>query len=362
MRTALAVAILAVASSTALACTVCFPYPKATGVDYLDDAGVVVLARENPAKRFSFLAKQVLKGALAVPEVDLFLNSSDRRKLTVDPGRAAVLVHGRFHEPVSPTGVTQDAPATEDAAPAWRSLGVASLRQETLIRDVLERLPQWNAAANGDAQRAAFFMPYLADPERAIRDLAYLEVGQADYDLILKADRFVTSEEVQAFLNDRQYLEWHPLYILLLGVNADEAERAYIRQQAQTRLSLGQTINLSAWITAYIEADGETAIDWIERTQLNLLSASGEVVVQIFDALSVHGNRTTPVLRDRITRSYDVALSNYPVLAGRIAKDMALWRDWTLAETVRRVRTEFADLDNASAYAIDYYLGSAETN
>ena len=41
-------------------------------------------------------------------------------------------------------------------------------------------------------------MPYLADEERSIRELAYLEVSQASYGTIREADRFVAPDQLRA--------------------------------------------------------------------------------------------------------------------------------------------------------------------
>lgn len=61
--------------------------------------------------------------------------------------------------------------------------------------------------------------------------------------------------------NNPQYLEWHPLYILLLGFGAEGPESATIRQKIADMARLNQTLNLSAWAAALripVKATGES--------------------------------------------------------------------------------------------------------
>ena len=355
---ALTVAFLIAASHSALACVVCIPLPKATAADRLIRAEVVVLARANPEKPFSYRAIEVLKGVLAEPEIDLFLNSSDRQRLANNKDRTAVLVRGRFRE-ASGSPLDQRPSAASPPASKWRSLGVATERYEALVREILANASAWRAGPRARDRRPAFFMRHLADPDRAIRNLAYLEVGRAPYDLLIKADRFVPAEQVHAFLADPQFLEWQALYILLLGVGADQTEATMIRRQMRTRVGFDQKLNLSAWATALVEVDGASSIEWLERVYFSTSSRDGDVVVEIIKALSVHGNRNDARLRARITEAYGAVLENYPSLAGWVARDLALWRDWRLAEKLDAIRARGPTLDDASVYAVDYYLGVA---
>ena len=199
----LAVCCMALFSGHAAACMVCIPFPEDTATDRLLDAEVVVLARENPDKPFSYVATEVLRGELADPAIDLFVDSRTRRRLTLDPDRAMVLTRGI-------------------AGDSWQSAGYATLDYETMVREILARAANWL----NPADRPRFFIPYLVHAEKVLQELAYLEVGRASYDTIREADPLVPAEQVYRFLSDRLYLEWRAMYILLLGIGAspDEAE------------------------------------------------------------------------------------------------------------------------------------------
>ncbi|MCP4010487.1 MAG: hypothetical protein GY726_13375 [Proteobacteria bacterium] len=133
--------------------------------------------------------------------------------------------------------------------------------------EILAHEPIWQRSGGAES-RAMFFAPYLANAESAVSKLAYLEVGRASYNTIRQADSFVSAEQVHNFLNNPRYIEWHALYILLLGVDAKPADEKRIRAAMARRAQFDQTLNLSAWATALIEIDGEEAIEWLEAVYL----------------------------------------------------------------------------------------------
>ena len=330
---------LAMLGGRAEACMVCIPFPGDTATDQLLQADVVVLARENPDKPFSYVAVEVLKGEFGDPRIDLFLDSTTRRRLAFNPGEAVVLTYA-------------------GAANDWRSAGYATPAYKALAGEILARESTWGQWSQGE-NRATFFLPYLADADRFVRELAYLEVGRASYDTIRRADPFVPATQVHRFLADPQYLEWHALYILLLGVDAKADEKKAIRAAMASRARFDQTRNLSAWATALIEIDGEEAIDWLEAVYLGAPDRDPDLVLEIVKALSVHGARKRSGLRRRIAESFGVLIQTHPSLAGWAARDLTAWNDWRFTGELAAVRQSRQTVDGATAYAIDYYLGRA---
>ena len=325
------------------ACQVCIPVPQSTVADQIIAAETVVLARNSQQNPFGYRAFRTLKGALAEPEIDLFVDSSARRWLASSADRAVLLVRPKSGAP----------------DPQWRSLGITTPEFEDLVREILVRSDQWRGGPDAEVRRAAFFMPYLASKERKIHDLAYLEVGRAPYDTLRRADRFVSPRQIQTFLSTLQYLEWQSLYILLLGVEANGKEADQVRRKITTLIETGNSLHLAAWATALIEVDGSVGIALLEREFLTQGSVDREDIIEIMKALSVHGSLGQSPLRSRIVEAYDAVLQNHPELAGRIARDLATWRDWSLKDQLSRLRTNGPELDGASSFALDYYLGVA---
>lgn len=348
----------AVFASRAEACMVCIPLPQATAVDHLLGAETVVLARENPDRPFSHVATEVLKGEIDAPGIDLFLDSTTRRRLALNPDRSVVLVFGVAGTPAGSSLWHRRSPDTDAESGGWRSLGYASPRYEALIREILARSPLWDRIPGRD-DRAAFLIPYLADVERPIRELAYLEVGQASYDTIRKADPFVSAGQLQAFLGDPKYLEWRALYVLLLGVDATAEEAKAVHRAMAGFARFDTTRNLSAWATALIEVDGDAALDWLETEYLGAPDRDPDAVAEVVKALSVHGARAGSGLRERIVQSYGVLIQTHPSLAGWAARDLTAWHDWRFAEALEAARESGVPMDGATRYAIDYHLARA---
>ena len=77
------------------ACKICLPMPQTTAADLLIESDVVVFAREDPDKPFSYQAVDVIKGDLDSTAIDLFVNSSTRRRLEVHETLVVVLARTR---------------------------------------------------------------------------------------------------------------------------------------------------------------------------------------------------------------------------------------------------------------------------
>ena len=83
---------LTLLAGRAEACLVCIPFPEKTTTDQLLHADVVVLARENSERPFSYIAKKILKGDLDDAAIDLFVNSSTGQRLALYPDQSVVLL------------------------------------------------------------------------------------------------------------------------------------------------------------------------------------------------------------------------------------------------------------------------------
>ena len=332
--------VLGFSIETTWACMVCIPFPKETLADQILKAQIVVLARENPEKAFSYQVETILKGDINHPEIDLFLASRTRRQLAENPEDSVVLTY-------------------DIKTKNWQSAGYATPAYGFIVREMLIREASWNPPF-GKERRPRFFLPYLADEDPTIRELASLEVGQASYSLIREADRFIPRQQVHDFLAEPKYMEWWGLYILLLGVDATPAEAEIIRDAINNHARFNQSLNLSAWATALIEIDGETGIDWLEQHYLMKPNRPNDQVLDVLKALSVQGAKVDSTLRLRIAKSYNALIESHPALAGWVARDLTAWSDWRFADVLRKLRKQSVAIDASTAYAIDYYLKRAQ--
>lgn len=302
MRILLAVALVIVAEQV-IACPICMPLPRETVADRLIAAQVVAFGREDPRQPFSFAAVKVLKGTLADTHVELFADSATRRQLASDERRRVVLVKSEE---------------------GWRNLGVANEDYQQIIQRIVVFAPEWQGE-KGPQQRLEYFLTLWNHEDRAVFELAYLELGKAPYTAIRKFGAGIPVEELQPMLTRRDYFEWRSLAILMLAQQTDEASRKLIAGTFENCARLSITAHLAAWATAYVEVHGIEGVDMIERAYLRNPQRAEEEIRSVLAALSLHGQLGDAGLQARIVASYSSVLEVHPRLADVIARDLTDW-------------------------------------
>ncbi len=337
---ALTVVLPIAASLPIRACQICIPFPKKSAADFLIGSDAVVLAREDPRRPFHFAAVEVLKGDPDPGEIDLFLDSATRRLLAAYPERSVVLVR---------------TDGGEDAG--WRRVGIAAGDFAPLVRDVLEFAPDWQASPK---RRTAFFATKLGHEDAQVRTLAHLEVARSPYGEIRRLGGALPRERLRAFLADFRYIEWHPLYILLLAQSEHPEDRALIEDSLRSAAEFGIATNLAAWATALIEIEGAAALDLIETHFLRDADRKPEELREIVLALSVHGAEGHTHLRDRIVAAYGTLLAGHPEMARHVADDLIAWRRNELAEPLAKyLAANRATLDLQTSLRLRAYIRRA---
>ena len=301
-------------SAHAQACPVCFVTPTETVADHLMESELVVLARENPERPFTYSVVTVLKGESPTGPFGLFVNSTTRRRLKLNPGEAVVLIQ---------KGKDQ----------SWQSLGIADKEYQEVVKRILLFADRWSKEGAAH-RRHEFFLSLFGHKNRALFELAYLELSRAPYGTIKQMAEFVSREDLRPMLERREYVQWRPLAILLLAQKADQLDRRFIESSFQSCQRFSLTTNLAAWATAYIELNGNTAVEEIESTYLRDSRRTAAEVRAVLTALSVHGRSGNIELRDRIVKGYGVALQFHPRTAGLIASDLIQWKHWNYQEVV----------------------------
>ena len=332
--------------SVAQACVICVPYPETTHADHLIDSEVVVAARENPDKPFSFRVVDVLKGELDNTDINLFLNTSARRKLAVNAKHVVILVRA-------------------DSDAEWRQVSYATTEYQAIVRTILSYAAEWQEP-NGNEKRGEFFSGYLLDPNRSIREQAYLEVGRLPYAQIKAASGIVPREQIRSFLADVRLVEWHSLYILMLGQSRYPDDRTYIKRHLEVAAKYHSETNLSAWVTAYVESNPDIAIDFIESTYFRdpdrTVAELTGVLEAMFVLASVDGGvQSQPAgFRYRLVESYEVLLDFHPDMAGGVVKNLTIWQRSALVDRLKEILEQKLISEPASEFATKYYLSRAD--
>ena len=331
-----AVLIFALSTRT-FACPVCYLLPTKTTADILIESEFVVLARENPNQSFSYATVEELKGASFSNDFELFIDSTTRRILKSNPGFAVVLVRKSEWSP-------------------WQSLGVTDDKYQQIIKRILAFSRHWTGK-NGLQQRYSFFLTLFGDDNRAIHELAYLELGRAPYRTIKRMAKQVSKDDLRMMLTRREYLQWRSLAILLLAQNANDQDRKLIEDSFQNCQQFSLDNNLAAWATAYVEIHGPPAVAEIEQSYLRESNRSESEIRAIVMALSVHGRNGHRHLRDQIVESYGIVLQSHPMLADLIANDLTEWKSLKYHDQLMAiVENRDLKLDSQNMESIQNYL------
>ena len=326
-------------SIPALACSICIAVPEKTAADILGESRVVVLAREDPERPFSYAPVEVLKGRAPEHPIDLFVDSRTRRILSAYPERAVVLARG------------------EDDGP-WHNLGVAGPDYAAIVRRIVLMAPHWQGSQEGQP-RVEFFVPLFGHENPRIYELAYLEMARAPYRVIGRLSQSVPRAQFEPMLTRRQYFKWRPLAILMLAHQADAEDRQYISDSFHTAERLGLTTNLAAWAAAFVEIEGAKAVAAIESRYLNSSRRTAAELTEVLRALSLHGSEGRTELRDRIVAAYGVLLEVHPDLAPLAVSDLVAWKRSELVEALARIESTHDGLDSAARENIRHYLRRA---
>ena len=333
-------------AAEAVACPICVPYPTTTLADVLIESESIVMVREDAERPYVFTPVEVIKGTVDGPDIDTFIDSSSRRRLKQNPDDLAVLVRS------TPDG-------------DWRYRTYATTETQDFLHAIVEQSSRWNGPRGSD-RRVAFFTEYLTDSNSLIRDQAYLEVGRAPYSTIKTTAEAVPHDQIMAFLANWRLIEWHSLFILMLGQSELPADHALIRSQFERYARFGITTNLSAWTTAYIEINPETGIEDVEELYLATDRRTPEELAEVHRSLSVLGSEGGAVAepriaqrRRRIVESYGILLEHHPTMAGYVAKDLSNWQTRALVDQLSSIMESETELDPGSKMAVRYYLSMA---
>ncbi len=319
------------------ACVLCMPYPQVTNADHVIGSGTAVFARENPARPFSYAVKETFKGSYDGSAIPLFLDSMTARVLKLNPVLRIILVQN------SPGG-------------AWRALGMAGREYQSVMRQVA----QWDKVSKTPAERAMFFAHYLRHEDRRLAELAFLEVGRAPYATLRNLKTSVARDEIYRIVNDLFHVEWHGLYILMLGMSDRPDDIAFVREKLKTAAEYGLTINLAAYATALIEMSGADGVTQLTEEYFVEPGRSNAELIEIVKALSIQGTGGAVELRAAIVDAYGRLLAHHPELAGYVANDLFDWKVVRFMPRLREILNAGLGLDEASHFAVAVYLSSAD--
>jgi hypothetical protein len=224
------------------------------------------------------------------------------------------------------------------------------------VQRIVVFAPEWQGA-KGPQKRLEYFLTLWNHENRAVFELAYLELGKAPYSAIRKFGAEIPVEELQPMLTRRDYFEWRSLAILMLAQRTDEVSRQLIAGTFENCARFSLTAHLAAWATAYVELHGIEGVDAIERAYLRNPKRTEQEIRSVLAALSLHGQLGDAGLRRRIVASYGSALEDHPRVADAIARDLTEWNEFGyLAEFKKIVKNSKLVFDQDVLVNLQKYI------
>ena len=327
----------------ALACLICLPVPTTSPVDYLLEADLVIVAREDPGAPYWLTTTEVLSGDATGLDRSFFLEAPLRPGPSLDRNREVICSYGSYE------GLSQ---------PEWARVGDADGDFSALVTKILENREQWQLHPD---KRATYFSSRLGHRNQQIRTVAHIEVARAPYDQIRQFEGILPFPELRSSLQNFRLTDWHPLYILLLSLSGQAEDLALISGKVRSAAATGLSLHLAAWVTAWIEMEPEKALTFLTEEYLSGSPRDPAESRAIFRALSVHGNRGHQHLRERITEAYRHILKQHPQMASEVVEDLMIWKQWGLKNSLRPIMMDpSSGLDQGSRLQIAAYLRNAE--
>ena len=253
----------------------------------------------------------------------------------------------------------------KDSSDDWRYIAYADREYKTFVREIILKADSWQNF-KGRLSRLDFFAERLTSSNPRIREQAYLEVGRAPYSSIKRIAGSIQRQQIREFLANWRLVEWHSLYILILGQSRHADDRAYIRNKLENYAQYKLTRNLSAWVAAFVESQPDFGVEEIEKLYFSTRDRAQDELEEILKGFSVLGSEGgipfKPEIvdrRHRIVKSYATLLDNYPIMAGLVAIDLTNWKTRALVAQLSRIKNGEPTLDPKSLFAVNYYLSIA---
>ena len=215
-----------------------------------------------------------------------------------------------------------------DPFPTWVILGAIGAEQSGWLRKLAAGKRSEDMSAEDWRARVALVLPYLESPEPLVAELAYGELAAAPYAAMRTAKPRLDARAVRAWLADPQLAARHRLYLLLLGFAGNASDAAALDQRLEAAWKSGDATNLASMLAADLELRGAARMAWIEERYLRDRARSAPEISAALLALSVHGNASGAIPRERVIQSYRMFMKEHPEIAGYVAQDLAAWQYW----------------------------------
>lgn len=299
----------------ALACSFHTVLPEKSFSDRLTGASHIAFAREDIHRPFTFQVEHKVQGDFSNLDIPLLVDSTTRRRLNINSGDSVLLVR-----------------SADDGS--WHRLAYVHESDRDLFNRLVNAKGNWSAIAGRDT-RFETFAALQDHPRAALQRIALTELDKTSYGQLRTMDVRLSAAELQSSFNDRFGLPWVPIRILMLGILGDAESKSAIQRAIQRAGSAGFERNLGAWSTAFIEIEGDEAINLLTREFLLSGSQTRESIEMVLTALAVQRAQGEPSIRPTMDANIAKFLAAAPEFAPLVAKAFGAQNDYAYSSVLR---------------------------
>jgi hypothetical protein len=209
------------------------------------------------------------------------------------------------------------------------------------------------------AERLAYALRYLDDPDPVITNDAFTEFAAAKYDDVKQVVSGVTPQRVRAWLSDPKC---DPLRIgffgMLLGIVGSKEDAPFLEAKVLEPVEFRS--GGDGLISGYLLLTHEEGLDLIDRSKLRDPEAVGLEKSAAMNALRFLWTYAPECIpKERLRASMRLML-DYPPLVDVAIVDLARWQDWSVMDRLVAIYGDGRDADPALKQKIVGYLLAAE--
>jgi hypothetical protein len=209
-------------------------------------------------------------------------------------------------------------------------------------------------------QRLEFFLGYLNDAEKFLREDAYTEFAKAPFDAVRKLKHRLDRRQVIAWLVDPNASSEHfGLYFTLLSICGTPADARMLARAIRQGSREGDD-GFDSLIACYLTLAGEAGLkdigDWLLASDQppDRQPRSADVHAAVV-ALRFHGEEQHVFQRSQILPLFR-RLLDQPSYASLVIADLARWEDWDALDRLVRLFVEVDEQHNIVRTPIVQYL------
>jgi hypothetical protein len=240
----------------------------------------------------------------------------------------------------------------------WVALGAIAPGHEDWLRR-LAVMKRTKALDEKDwAERASYFLDFLADPDPLVRATAYGELARAPYAAMRTLQPKLDHAALLRVYAQATDGEARALLILLLGLEGGATSRRWIGDALARASRESDATNLAALVTADLEGAGVDGLKQIEATYLGASPRGADEIHNVVVGLGVQGGRGGAIPQSDIVPLFRKTVATHPESAGAVAQIMDGWARFDLAPQMAALKDD-ARLDEGSQLLVANYLLSS---